>query len=171
MGFPRINLAQIETSLVAKGQITTVARNGSRADSVIGGIGSQSRDAHLRRMALSEKQPQLYPKHEQDHGCAAGDQPPDVKTRGRMWGGFRHGRSRRYAIAVRQPAIDRPHKPVATPRHSFHKSGILRRVSECVTKPLNGGIETVVEVNKGVGRPQSVAKIIAGHYFSRPLQQ
>jgi len=29
----------------------------------------------------------------------------------------------------------------------------------------------VVEVNKGVGRPQSVAKIIARHYLSRTLQQ
>jgi hypothetical protein len=89
MGFPGINLAQVKTSLVAEGQIATIARNGGRADSVIPGIGRQSREPHLRRTALSQKQSQLYPKEDQDYGCAAGDQPPDVKTHGRLGGGFR----------------------------------------------------------------------------------
>src|SRR5258708_7489645 len=126
MGFPGINLAQVKTSLVAEGEIATIARNGGRPDSVISGIGGQSREPHLRRMALSQKQSQLYPKQNQDYSCAAGDQPPDVKTRGRLGDGFGYGWSPRYAVAARQPGIDRTHKPVATPGHSFHKAGILR---------------------------------------------
>src|SRR5260370_41759632 len=100
MGFPGINLAQVKTGLVAESQIATIARNGGRADSVIRGIGGQSREPHLRRMALSQKKSQLYPKKNPDHGCAPGDQPPDVKTPGRL-GRFRYRCSPGYAVSVR----------------------------------------------------------------------
>ena len=60
----------------------------------------------------------------------------------------------------RHPA-DRHQKAVTPPRHGLNKTRILGAVSQRVAKPADGGVETVIEIDKGVGGPQAGPQLFA----------
>ena len=71
-------------------------------------------------------------------------------------------------------SFDRRHRrnePIASPRQSLDKPWIFSIVVECVAQLPGRGVETVIEVDKGAGRPQPFAQGFARHDLSRVLQE
>src|ERR1700722_16943862 len=93
MGFSSINLPNVETSFIGEGEIAAIPRDSSRADAIVGGIGSQLRRADWSRsVLLRQEQAELYSEQNEDNGARAGKNPPDVKARSRVWIGRDSGR-------------------------------------------------------------------------------
>src|SRR4051794_37901715 len=45
-------------------------------------------------------------------------------------------------------------RPVAAPRQSLHKSGVVSRVAESLTEPFDGRVKAVLKVHEGVSGPK-----------------
>ena len=65
----------------------------------------------------------------------------------------------------------RSDKPITPALQSFNKNRILGRIRESFPQPPNCCVQTVVEINKGVLRPESATELLAGHNLSRALQK
>jgi hypothetical protein len=68
------------------------------------------------------------------------------------WGGGRYLNSANEAI------------PSAS--QCLNEEGPFRRFTQRVAQPLDGGIETVIEVNESVRRPQAIAKLFPRNQLS-----
>jgi hypothetical protein len=66
---------------------------------------------------------------------------------------------------------DTGNEAVAAPGHGLKEARVVGVVSERVAQPLDGRVQTVVEVNKGVGGPEFFAQLLSRDQFSRPLQK
>lgn len=60
---------------------------------------------------------------------------------------------------------------ISAARERFHKTGILCGVAQCIAQALHGGVQAVVEINKGIRRPQAGVKILPCNHFSGALQK
>ena len=49
--------------------------------------------------------------------------------------------------------------------------GILGRVVESVAQSADGRIQAVIEINEGVGGPETLAQLFAGNYLARGLKE
>jgi hypothetical protein len=67
--------------------------------------------------------------------------------------------------------IDRSNETVPSSSERFNENGRLRRFAQRIAQPLDGGIETVIEVNEGVRRPKPIAKVFAGNQLAGMLQK
>ena len=63
------------------------------------------------------------------------------------------------------------HEPIAFTRDGLDESWGLRGVSQRLPQPPDGRIEAVVKIDKGVVRPQSLAKLVAPDHHPRTLEQ
>ena len=61
-------------------------------------------------------------------------------------------------------------EPIPPPRQCLDKSWIFRRVAERLTNFVNGGIQVVIDINKGVG-PETLLQLLAGDDFAMLLEQ
>ena len=59
---------------------------------------------------------------------------------------------------------------ISAPRQCLDKSWIFRRVAERLTNFVNGGIQVVIDINKGVG-PEALLQLLAGDDFAMLLEQ
>jgi hypothetical protein len=75
------------------------------------------------------------------------------------------------AVAIAVPGSDRGQETVAPARHCFHEPGIIRRIAESVTQASDGCIEAVIEIDKGIGWPQSAAQLFPSYNLSGFFQQ
>jgi len=55
--------------------------------------------------------------------------------------------------------------------HGFDKAWLLGGITQGVAQPGDGAVQSVVEVNKCVCRPQVLAQLIPRDHFPGPLQQ
>ena len=85
---------------------------------------------------------------------------------GRPSGGTRSSASRAGGIRA-----DRHQKAVTPPGNGLDKSRILGAVAQGVAEPADGGVETVIEIDKGVGGPQTAPQLVPRNHLSRPFQQ
>ena len=53
----------------------------------------------------------------------------------------------------------------------LNEDGRFRRFAQRIAQPLDGGIQTVIEVDEGVRRPELAAQFLSGNHFSRPFKQ
>ena len=60
---------------------------------------------------------------------------------------------------------------IATAGQGLDEARAIGGVAQCVAKALDGGVETVVEIDKGVGGPESGAELLACDELTRILQQ
>ena len=65
----------------------------------------------------------------------------------------------------------RRNEPIASPRQSLDEPWIFCTVVECVAQLLGRGVETVIEVDKGAGRPQPFAQRVTRDDLPRVLQE
>ena len=66
---------------------------------------------------------------------------------------------------------NRRDEPITSPRERLDEPRTFCTVSECVAQLLDRGVETVIEVDNRVRRPQSFAQGFARHDLSRVLQE
>src|SRR5207244_3615054 len=92
--------------------------------------------------------------------CPAGGALPGSSTGAR--------RGYRFLAPVELPCgrrlagkLDRCKKAVAATSQGFDETGVFCRVAQGVAETLDGGVETVVEIDKGVGWPQAGAEVFA----------
>ena len=67
--------------------------------------------------------------------------------------------------------MNRRDEPIASPRERLDEPRIFSTVAECLAQLLGRGVETVIEVDKRVRRPQPFAQGFARHDLSRALQE
>src|ERR1700693_1820841 len=60
---------------------------------------------------------------------------------------------------------------VATTRHSFHKSGILRSIPQRVPHLADGAVDCVVEIDKSVAVPELLLDLFPRDHFAGALDQ
>jgi hypothetical protein len=60
---------------------------------------------------------------------------------------------------------------VAATRQSLNQAGIVRRISQCFAHAVHGGVESVLEVAKRLGRPELLLQLFASDEFSGAKQQ
>ena len=80
-------------------------------------------------------------------------------------------RQRRWLDSISGSAIDCPDETISATRHSFNEAGGFRRIAKRFTQTVDRRIHSVVEVHKGVRRPQLLAKLFARNHFTGSLQQ
>ncbi len=56
-------------------------------------------------------------------------------------------------------------------RYRLNVKRVFRIVSQRRPKFLDDRVDTVLEVDKGIGRPEFLANLLARHKLPRPLQQ
>jgi hypothetical protein len=81
------------------------------------------------------------------------------------------GRGRGWYLNSAGPIVHRSYEAVSTSRDGLNEDGPLRRFAQSVAQPLDGGIQTMIEVNKGVRRPEFVAQFLSSNQLSRPFQE
>lgn len=62
-------------------------------------------------------------------------------------------------------------EPISALGQRFNVAGHVGFVAERLAKFLDGGVETVVEINKCVGGPQALTQFVARHQLPALLQQ
>src|SRR5205085_881179 len=67
--------------------------------------------------------------------------------------------------------VHRSNKPVSPSRHGFNKSWILRGITQHLSQPHDGRVQTVVEIYKSVARPQCIAQLFPAYDLAGMLQQ
>jgi hypothetical protein len=71
----------------------------------------------------------------------------------------------------RSNSVHRRQQPITASRYGFDEPWILGGVAQRIAQPADGGIQTVVEINVRVCRPQAPAEFFPRYYFTRMLQQ
>ena len=99
-----------------------------------------------------------------DGACATG--APDSSSTGTKSAVLASGR------AIGTPSTtDVRDEPVTATSDGLHEARARRRIIERVPNPVDGFVHAVVEVDEGVGSPQSVTKLFAGDRLTRPFEQ
>jgi hypothetical protein len=60
-------------------------------------------------------------------------------------------------------------KSIPAPRQCLYKARALRRVAQCFANLVNGRVEVVIDINKGVG-PEALLQLLAGDDFAVLLE-
>jgi len=167
MGFTSIDLAQIKARGVGKCQVLSIARQGGGADRVFAGIRSQPTLRQRRSRRGSQRRPLAHkpPNTESNEyqGCGHSGDPPSATRMEPQNRGLRLDRSSR--------VMHRRQEAVPPAGDGLDKARILSAVSQCVSEPAHGRVETVVEVNKCVCGPQPALELFPRDHFSRPFQE
>jgi hypothetical protein len=100
---------------------------------------------------LPQQKAELQPEKQQHGRGNRAAQPPESRLPEERCCDV--GRSDLDCASVGWDPIYWPHKTIAATGHSFYKSRILSRISQRISQPLDGRIQTVVEVNEGVRWP------------------
>jgi hypothetical protein len=68
-----------------------------------------------------------------------------------------HGRARtaRAGDCFSRNVIDLADRAIATTRQSFHEPRRLRGIAQSLTEFVDGGAETVIEIDDGIGSPKT----------------
>src|SRR6266849_5317805 len=66
---------------------------------------------------------------------------------------------------------DRCDEPISASRQRLDKSRVIGRISQRLPQLVDRRVQTVIEINEGIGGPVLGAKLFASHHFVRPLQQ
>jgi len=75
------------------------------------------------------------------------------------------------SIRVVVQAIYRGDETVAASRQRFDEPRALGGVPQGIPQLVDRGVQAVVEVDEGIGRPVLIAKFFAGYHFTWPLRQ
>lgn len=62
-------------------------------------------------------------------------------------------------------------KTVAVPMYCLDVSGVSGRIPQRRAKFGHGLVQTAIEINEGVLRPECLANLLTSHQFSRTLQE
>jgi hypothetical protein len=68
-------------------------------------------------------------------------------------------------------AVDRGDKAITPTGQGFDKPRIVGGVAESIPQPFDGGIQAVLEVDEGVGRPKAGLEFLASNQFTGFFQQ
>jgi hypothetical protein len=68
-------------------------------------------------------------------------------------------------------SVDGREQAITAAREGFDKAGVFGGITEGVAQALDGGVQAVVEVHKGVGRPKTAVQFLSRNDFTRTLQE
>ena len=60
---------------------------------------------------------------------------------------------------------------VSDPRNGFNITGRARRVAESVAEFLDGFIQSVIEIDKNIGRPEASPEFLTRHDLARAFEE
>jgi hypothetical protein len=66
---------------------------------------------------------------------------------------------------------DRSNEAIPSSRERLNEDGRPGRFAERITQPFDSGIQTVIEVDEGVCRPELAAQFLSGNHFPRSFKQ
>jgi hypothetical protein len=67
--------------------------------------------------------------------------------------------------------VHRRDKPITSPRHGFHKTGVVSGISEGFADFVNGLVEALIEVYERVGGPDLLPQLFSSDDLSRTIEQ
>src|SRR5580700_3758488 len=67
--------------------------------------------------------------------------------------------------------LDRGDEPIPAPRESLHKPRIVGRVVERLAEPLDGCVQAMFKIHKGVCRPELAVKLFARNQLAGALEE
>ena len=164
VGFIGADLAQESSSRIDVSQIAAVGRECRKINRDIGGVGGQPDflgESRLKGAGNAHAQVQPEANRRDDHEEANRQKPPAQSCDD---GGLPCGRR----LAGK---LDRCKKAVAATSQGFDETGVFCRVAQGVAETLDGGVETVVEIDKGVGWPQAGAEVFASDDLAGALKE
>jgi hypothetical protein len=62
-------------------------------------------------------------------------------------------------------------KPIPASRQGFHKARIVRLIAQCVSQSINARVQSMLEIDKRIQRPQCRPQLIPSDQFPRVFQQ
>src|SRR4029077_12568862 len=78
-------------------------------------------------------------------------------------------RGRSFCFAIY--AAHRCDEAIAATRQGFNEPRTLSQVAQRLAQFVDRRVQTVVEVDKRVGRPDAGTKLVPGYYFARVMEQ
>jgi hypothetical protein len=67
--------------------------------------------------------------------------------------------------------VDWRDKSVTAASHRLYESGIFGRIAKSVAESANRGVQTVVKINEGVGRPELLLQFVTSNDLARPFDE
>src|SRR3954453_2056479 len=98
-----------------------------------------------------------------------GNHPPPVKSAGDRSCDNQNRIS--LCVVFGRNTCDRGQKTVTSARNGLHESGLFGRVAQGIAEAPDCGVQAVVEIDKSVGWPESLAYLFARHDLSRTFQK
>jgi hypothetical protein len=74
-------------------------------------------------------------------------------------------------LAVGVTGVDWRDEPIAALRQRFDEAGAFRRVTQGVAEMVDCLVQTAIEIDKRVSRPELFLEFVARYYFARVRQQ
>src|SRR6516164_9203113 len=90
---------------------------------------------------------------------------------GRLVPDIRLRRQRSRLGSISGSAIDHPDEAIPSPGYGFNEAGTLSVVIQRRPKPFHGIVQSLLEVHKGVGRPELLLQLFSGDGLARTSQQ
>jgi hypothetical protein len=165
MSFSGADHAEKQAGAVGEGEISAVWRKSGAHDRLVFGIAGQAAFGEPNRGGGSVTGlPTAKNSKEQDKGSCQSNLPIPAGMRGtlarltgliRLW-------ALGWFLERRGGVVDGSDETVATAGESFDETGIVSGITESVPKTLDGGVEAMLEVDEGVGRPELALQLFPG---------
>src|SRR5581483_896104 len=68
-------------------------------------------------------------------------------------------------------AVDMADEAITTLRQCLNEDRLLCRLSQSIAQPTHRRIKAVLEINKGIVRPEPCPKLLPAYHVARPFQQ
>ncbi len=68
-------------------------------------------------------------------------------------------------------AADRRDEAISASRQRLDKSGVIGGISQRFAQLVDRRVQTVVEIDEGIGGPVLITQFFASDHFARPLQE
>src|ERR1700730_10032922 len=169
MGFSVAKLLDVNARRIGVGEIFAVARDSGTVDAIFNGIGGDlALDNFCALRGLVRQGPNDAQNREDGE---KGNSQPRTTERGFSFRQRRRrsGRDSRFPCSGRP--VDGSDEAVAAPSEGFDENGSFRGVAQGIAQALDGGVEAVIEIDEGFGRPEFAMQLLASDAFAGPLEQ
>jgi hypothetical protein len=165
MSLSGTDYAEKQAGAVGEGKIAAVRGESGAHDWLVFGVAGQAAFGKAHRGGGPvTRLPTAKNSKEQDEGSCQSNLPIPASMKGtlmrlsglsRLWAlGWFLERGRRVVYGSNET--------IATPGESFDETGIVGGIAERVSETLDGGIEAMIEVDEGFGRPELALQFFAG---------
>src|SRR6266849_60734 len=166
MSFSGGDHAEKQAGPVGEGEISAVRRKSGAHDRLVFGVAGEAAFGKAHRSGGPvTRLPTAKNSKEQDEGSCQSNLPIIASMRDGLTGlsGLSRLRALGWFLERGRGVVDGSDETIATAGESFDETGTVGGITESVAEAFDSGIEAMIEVDEGVGRPELALQFFAGN--------